>query len=84
MLQGLSSSLHPPAPAPPLCASPLAQDPSLCSQAGLTPSASFQGAASRACTAAEAQPYLPTISRLIVGTPQVGVPYGGTSAAPVC
>jgi hypothetical protein len=67
-----------------VCASPLAQDPSRCSQAGLTPSASFQGAASRECTAAEAQPYLPTISRLIVGTPQVGVPWGGKSTAPGC
>lgn len=47
-----------------------AQDPSRCTQASLTPSTDHEGAASRECSALEAEPFLPTISRLIVGTPQ--------------
>ncbi|EFN53471.1 hypothetical protein CHLNCDRAFT_136745 [Chlorella variabilis] len=49
-------------------------DPPRCTPAGgapLAPSTKFSGAATRVCSAQEAAPYLPTVSRLIVGTPQL-------------
>ena len=50
------------------------QDPAACTNppSELTQSNDLRGAASRACTQQEAAPLLPTVSRLIVGTPQVG------------
>ncbi len=52
-----------------------AQDPAGCTATGtakLTPSDAYPSAALRSCTLDEAQPFLPTISQLLVRTPQVG------------
>lgn len=53
----------------PLCV----QDPARCPQGvQLSPASEFPGAATKDCSAAEAQASLPSISKLIVSTPQVG------------
>ncbi|KAI7842164.1 hypothetical protein COHA_004187 [Chlorella ohadii] len=47
-------------------------DPARCTQGvALSPSAEFTGAATKECSAAEAQSNLPSISKLIVSTPQL-------------
>lgn len=56
---------------PPAAAACL-QDPGRCTQGvALTPSPTYPAAASRECSLEQAQPNLPSVSRLIVGTPQV-------------
>lgn len=58
-------------PTLPICL-PLAQDPARCTQGvALSPSAEFTSAATKECSADEAQSSLPSISKLIVSTPQV-------------
>lgn len=68
---------HPPEQRPPEQHPPalFVQDPAGCTASGgpqLTPSAAYPGAALRPCTLDEAQPFLPTVSQLLIRTPQVG------------